>query len=552
VRTVTHLRPSYVRTPPLHRVYDLARVTERAPIQSGDILVGKYCVEEVIGSGGMGHVVAVRHVRLDERFAVKVMRREHVNDPNAIARFEREARAAVKLRSAHAARVHDVGTTNEGAPYIVMELLQGASIRGLLKQRKKLDPNESALLIAQACEAVGEAHALGMVHRDIKPSNLFLTFTPTGKPCIKVLDFGIVKSIDGVEEATLTKTHAPIGSPRYMAPEQIGAAKTVDRRSDVWSLGATLYEMVTGQPPFKADNLLELGAKILHEDVVDPRTSTPECPDAIAELIMRCLEKTPDLRYKDARELRQAIDDAVGGIDFATSSSKLGAVVAPTPRRHTPTQPLTPAGVAGIDTMMTPTPPLLSAPHPATTAPFQPDSSPMFAAAPVAPTSSQRMMPAPPPSSNRSAADDTGSQNGRTNLGWGEPEPAGRAKRPSPVPYVIGILAVVAAIGGTLAVVSIRQRAGHKSTAEPPPAVAVTETAASAAPPPPPLPSPAAEATTAPTPSATVAVVAPTAPPPPPRTAAPKAIVAPTQVTTPKRPPPPSTPKPPSNGFDRL
>lgn len=279
----------------------------KSTMHPGDILLGKYRVERVLGQGGMGIVVAVRHVHLGELFALKMLLPEAVSNSVAIERFLREARAAARLKGEHVARVHDVGSFENGAPFMVMEHLNGQDLKKLIKSRGTLPLEEAALYIYQACEAVAEAHANGIVHRDLKPANLFLTRRPNGQPCIKVLDFGISKELDAGNSLSsdLTRTGAFMGSPLYMSPEQMANIKTTDIRSDIWALGVILYELVLGQVPFSAQAVTELVMKVLTSTAVPPSHLRPEIPLAFDALVLRCLERRLEYRFQSVSELMQ-------------------------------------------------------------------------------------------------------------------------------------------------------------------------------------------------------------------------------------------------------
>lgn len=277
-------------------------------VREGEVLAGKFRVERVLGVGGMGVVVAARHIQLDERVALKFLLPEALASSNAVERFIREARAATKIKSEHVARVMDVGTFETGQPYIVMEYLDGVDLSQLLESQGPLPPNEVADLVLQACEVIAEAHALGIVHRDLKPANLFLTRFLDGSPCIKVLDFGISKvTLPGQDQAALTKTSAMMGSPLYMSPEQMSSARSVDARTDIWSLGAIMYELLTGGPPFSAESLPELCAKILQEEPPPVLTRRADVPAAFAAVVERCLTKSREQRYQTVGDLAVAM-----------------------------------------------------------------------------------------------------------------------------------------------------------------------------------------------------------------------------------------------------
>ncbi len=281
-----------------------------SPVAVGDLIAEKYRVERVLGQGGMGVVVAAVHVALGQRVAVKFLLPSVGESSAVIARFEREARAAVALHSDHVTRVLDVGRLPSGSPYMVLEMLEGRDLAEELRKRKQLPAHEAAAHIIQACDALAEAHALGIIHRDIKPANLFLAQRPKRAPIVKVLDFGISKANPlGEEVADITRTKELIGSPLYMSPEQLSAPKSVDARSDIWSLGATLYELVSGHPPVDGETMALLGANILMTPLADVRSRSPGVlvPDALATVIARCLEKQPDNRYPSAEELALAL-----------------------------------------------------------------------------------------------------------------------------------------------------------------------------------------------------------------------------------------------------
>lgn len=286
-----------------------------ASVQPGDILLGKYRVERVLGQGGMGVVVAVRHVQLGELFAIKMLLPSARKNPDATERFLREARASARLKGEHVARVHDVGSLDDGAPYMVMEYLTGDDLKQILKRQGPFPLNELALFLHQTCEAVAEAHALGIVHRDLKPANLFLTRKPNGAPCVKVLDFGISKELEPAEGAMsdLTKTGTFMGSPPYMSPEQMADIKATDRRSDIWSLGIILYELSTGQLPFRAQAATELVAKVLTTEPPAPSELCPDIPPTFDAIVARCLEKKPDARYQTPEELAADLEPLITG-----------------------------------------------------------------------------------------------------------------------------------------------------------------------------------------------------------------------------------------------
>jgi serine/threonine-protein kinase len=283
---------------------------ETSVVQAGDILAGKYRVERVLGKGAMGVVVAARHVELGELRAIKFMLPTMFDDVESVERFLREARAVCKLKSQHVVKVYDVGRLDNGAPYIVMEYLEGTDFKTLLQRRKMLPVNEAARYMLQILEAVGEAHSIGIIHRDLKPANLFLTTGVGGAPCVKVLDFGIAKigSETGVlGEVQMTSTNVVMGTPLFMSPEQMMSTRDVDARSDIWSLGIILYCLVSRGFPFEAETTQAIIASVLRDQPRQPTQWNPELPLEMETIILRCLEKDLARRFQCADELASSL-----------------------------------------------------------------------------------------------------------------------------------------------------------------------------------------------------------------------------------------------------
>ena len=276
------------------------------PIRMGDVVGGKYRVDRVLGEGGMGIVVAATHEHLGQRVALKFLLPAMAENVEIVQRFLREARAAVRIQSEHVARVLDVGT-HEGSPYMVMEYLEGGDVARVLAERGELPVGEAVGYVLEACEAIAEAHALGIVHRDLKPANLFLAQRPTGKPMIKVLDFGISKAPATGPEANLTHASALMGSPSYMSPEQLVSATSVDHRADIWGLGVVLYEMLTRLLPFSAESMPELVGTILQQTAEPISSVRPGVPVGLERVIDRCLEKEPSRRFANVAEFARAL-----------------------------------------------------------------------------------------------------------------------------------------------------------------------------------------------------------------------------------------------------
>jgi serine/threonine protein kinase len=267
----------------------------------GTVVAGKYRIERTLGEGGMGIVVAATHLDLDQRVAIKFLLPEALRSQVAVERFLREARVAAKVRSEYVARVHDVGTVEDGGvPYIVMEYLEGEDLGQMIDSKGPCSVSEACEIVLQACEALAEVHTAGIVHRDLKPSNLFVTRRADGSPAAKLLDFGISKlSIgdeDGAMDPALTSTATIMGSPSYMSPEQLKSTKEVDARTDVWSLGAVLYEATTGKPAFRGENVPQVCALIASEEPPPPSGIRAGLPAELEDAILGCLEKDPDRR----------------------------------------------------------------------------------------------------------------------------------------------------------------------------------------------------------------------------------------------------------------
>ena len=278
----------------------------RTEIRVGDVLGEKYRIEKAIGHGGMGLVFAARHIELRQKVAIKLLPDEHVKDADLVARFMREARAAAKLKSEHAVRVIDVGKRRSGAPFIMMELLEGEDLSDVVA-RGPLPISEAVDYVLQACEAIAEAHALGIVHRDIKPRNLFLSRRLGGRSFVKVLDFGLAKKIS-MSDVSLTATTAVIGSPQYMSPEQMRASRNVDFRTDIWSLGVCLYELISGRLPFDAEALAVVCASVLKDPHPPLATLRADVPPALSAVVDACLAKEPLDRYTTVSELAAALE----------------------------------------------------------------------------------------------------------------------------------------------------------------------------------------------------------------------------------------------------
>jgi serine/threonine-protein kinase len=296
-------------------------------------LGGKYELRRILGKGGMGLVILALHRELEQLVAIKLLHAELANS-EFLPRFKREARAAIRIRSPHVARVMDVGDLASGVPFIVMEYLEGSDLCQLVATQGALQPSVAVEFMLQALDAMSEAHAARIVHRDIKPANLFLTKDRAGNDFVKVLDFGLAKSLPGLGSSGLRGITEPgtlVGSPCYMPPEQLLDAQSVDPRSDVWSLGATLFELVTGQPPFQAPTMPQLYTAIAHGKIRRATDLAPQCPHGIDAVIARCLTRNPAGRYANAQALREALLQAAREASPGAESDTLKSVAPDAP-----------------------------------------------------------------------------------------------------------------------------------------------------------------------------------------------------------------------------
>jgi serine/threonine-protein kinase len=258
----------------------------------------------------MGTVLAAHHELLDLPVAVKLLSPDFVRNGPMVERFLREARAAARMKSEHVARVTDVGTLESGQPYIVMELLLGEDLEQRRERLGRLPIQEAVDFVLQALEAMAQAHAAGIVHRDLKPANLFLARLPDGREVVKVLDFGIAKLIDpgggGGDARSLTGEHT-LGSPSYMAPEQIRSPSQVDHRVDIWAIGVILFDLLTGELPFRGDTVGEIFGNVLVGSAPALRSLRVDVLPALEGTVDRCLQRDPEKRFADVHELALAL-----------------------------------------------------------------------------------------------------------------------------------------------------------------------------------------------------------------------------------------------------
>jgi len=274
-------------------------------VQVGELLSGKYRIQEMIAVGGMGLVAKARHEILGQNVAIKfLLPRPGADD--AAPRFLREARAAAQIQNPHVVHVFDCGELENGVPYMVMEHLEGVELSREMRERGAISVEEAVDITLDALEGVAAAHAVGIVHRDLKPSNLFLVDDPGGARRVKVLDFGISKVRDDTVGEDLTRSMI-LGSPRYISPEQAQSSRDVDTRTDIWSIGVIVYQMIAGEAPFQGDTVGQLVAQILLHTPERLDRRRPEVPKRLADAVARCLQRDREARFSDVGELAQAL-----------------------------------------------------------------------------------------------------------------------------------------------------------------------------------------------------------------------------------------------------
>ncbi len=286
-----------------------------ATLETGRILGSRYEIIAPIGSGGMGTIYSARRINIGDAVAVKVLRPDVVADSQSRERFQREAQAAAKLHHPNAVVIHDFGQEADGVTYIVMELLDGRSLREVLRENKILSAEAISPMLNQACAAIEAAHRQGIIHRDLKPDNFILQETPDGAMHVKLLDFGIAKLLDRPDHeqdprVTLTQTGMVIGTPNYMSPEQC-QGEELDARSDIYSLGVVLYEILTGSQPFTSTNPTGIAVKHVTEKPRNLSEKNSEISSAVEKVVLKALAKKPEDRQQSALQLAQEFEQAV-------------------------------------------------------------------------------------------------------------------------------------------------------------------------------------------------------------------------------------------------
>jgi serine/threonine-protein kinase len=284
--------------------------------KAGDVIAGKYRILGRLGEGGVGTILAAHHELLDKEVALKLLALEPTAKMSRRALTERfliEARAAAKVESPHVARVMDVGKLDNGAPFMVMERLEGCNLEELLALEGTLSVEDTADYVMQALQGLAHAHVLGVVHRDLKPANLFLARQPDGSAVIKIVDFGIAMLLDEAgrrqPSTRVTRNGTLVGSPMYMSPEQVRDEEHIDHRTDIWSVGVVLHELLTGQVPFGvgAEGMGEIFGAILNEPLAPVSGKRNDVSPALDAVIARCLSRSVDERYSDVSEIARAL-----------------------------------------------------------------------------------------------------------------------------------------------------------------------------------------------------------------------------------------------------
>jgi serine/threonine-protein kinase len=271
--------------------------------------LGQYKLKRLLGAGGMGEVYLAEHLLMKRPCAIKVIRPEKAGDPKVLARFEREVQATAKLSHWNTVDIFDYGRAADGTFYYVMEYLPGMSLLDLVRHSGTLPPARALHLIRQTCNALAEAHDLGLVHRDIKPANIFAAIRGGRHDVAKLLDFGLAKPLTTVDGSQITQEGAITGSPLFMSPEQAIGDRDPDARSDIYALGGVLYFLLTGRAPFDDENPLKVLIAHAHEPPPPPSQFHPGVPDDVEMIVMRCLQKNPLDRYQSAAEMAAAIEE---------------------------------------------------------------------------------------------------------------------------------------------------------------------------------------------------------------------------------------------------
>lgn len=316
------------------------RAASGAPLGPGVRINDRLVVDDIIGEGAMGIVYGATDVALRRKVAVKIVAPDYARDPEQLARFEREARAAANLTSEHVTRIFESGRLGDGTPFIVMERLEGRSLERIVLDEGPQAPERVIAWLKDALAGIAEAHDNGLVHRDLKPGNLFLA-KRGATSIVKVLDFGLVREL---ASPSITATGQSLGSPAYMAPEQVRGEKHVDARADVWAVGVTAYELLTGELAFGGASVPAVLTRILEREPAPLRTLRPDVPPALEAWIARCLAKKPADRFPNGRALLDAL--TAGTRPAAQHATSLAPPALAPPLRPSHPSPLAPPPTA--------------------------------------------------------------------------------------------------------------------------------------------------------------------------------------------------------------
>jgi len=315
----------FVETEPVLRVVPARRggsFPDGRPLVAGDWIADRYRVLRKIGEGGMGVLYACLDTVLSREVALKLMQRSLAAEPALAERLMREARLAAQLRR-HVAQVFDCGMLETGEPYIVMELLSGRDMYAVLRDSGPLSPSELCRAMLEACDGLEEAHEKGIIHRDLKPENLFCATEPDGSTVLKIVDFGVSKQLSGRHVRAQTNPTESVGSPQYMSPEQITTPSEVDARTDIWSLGVVMFELLTGALPFTGLGPAQVCASVLTEPVPSLATYRDDVPPALELVLLRCLEKNRERRFQCVAEVAVALRACQASADLLVGLAPL-------------------------------------------------------------------------------------------------------------------------------------------------------------------------------------------------------------------------------------
>lgn len=334
----------------------------------GSVIADRYHIEKKLGEGGMGAVYLGQHVKMGRKSAIKVMTQGMAHDPEAIARFNREAANAARITHPNVCAIYDFGETSDGIIYLAMEFIEGSSLSDLLKSEGALPPKRAAEILHQTAEALQAAHDLGIVHRDLKPDNIMLSRGRDGSDVVKVVDFGIAKAMGGEEGQKVTKTGLVVGTPEYMSPEQL-SGDVLDGRSDIYSLALVFFRMLTGVLPFQADTAQETMIKRLTDDPLRLNEALPgtDFPQQLQHVMDHALQRMPADRYVSAAQFGRDVVEAVSGMAAPTLVDTEGATMLLDAGDVGATAQLVKTRVAGAKEPVTPaTPAPMPSPRPPT------------------------------------------------------------------------------------------------------------------------------------------------------------------------------------------